>query len=264
MGAGAARTIAAAPTAWGSARRIRESIFGNPIRIAGSVAALTLFSEGWRQPWTPSPNGSGGAPRQGWINAADGNMYRPVVFHVRRRLQPSSAGQRLPRGLHVADAVQPATDVDHEYSVLDAQQHLRRPCRPSIRKGNVASTRGQTTFGDVSFTPRVLLHETQDFSVTFDFTILTPTGQQPLAGKTAVTPTLAFWYNLAGGWVVRGGVGDFVTTDGSGANSIISQLAIGQIRSPSMTCRSLATLRTTSPRSPTAPSTAAARRRASR
>src|SRR6185369_5808054 len=36
----------------------------------------TLFSEGWRQPWVPSPNGSGGAPRQGWINAADGNIYR--------------------------------------------------------------------------------------------------------------------------------------------------------------------------------------------
>ena len=28
----------------------------------------------------PSPNGSGGAPRQGWINAADGNMYRLWFF----------------------------------------------------------------------------------------------------------------------------------------------------------------------------------------
>jgi hypothetical protein len=93
---------------------------------------------------------------------------------------------------------------------------------------SAATTRSQTTFGDVSFTPRVLLHETQDFSLTFDFTVLTPTGQQPLAGKTAVAPTLSFWYNLAGGWVVRGGISDFVTTDGSGTNSIISQLAIGQ------------------------------------
>ena len=28
----------------------------------------------------PSPNGSGGAPRQGWINASDGNMYRLWFF----------------------------------------------------------------------------------------------------------------------------------------------------------------------------------------
>jgi hypothetical protein len=28
----------------------------------------------------PSPNGSGGAPRQGWINAADGNFYRLWFF----------------------------------------------------------------------------------------------------------------------------------------------------------------------------------------
>ena len=28
----------------------------------------------------PSPNGSGGAPRQGWINAQDGNLYRLWFF----------------------------------------------------------------------------------------------------------------------------------------------------------------------------------------
>jgi len=65
-------------------------------------------------------------------------------------------------------------------------------------------------------------------ALTFDVTVLTPTGERPLAGKTAVTPTVAFWYNLAGGWVVRGGIGDFIPTDGSGGNSLISQLAIGQ------------------------------------
>jgi hypothetical protein len=40
----------------------------------------TFFSEGWRKPWVPSPNGSGGAPRQGWINAAFGNLYRLWLF----------------------------------------------------------------------------------------------------------------------------------------------------------------------------------------
>ena len=35
---------------------------------------------GWDQAWVPSPNGSVGAPRQGWINATDGNMYRLWLF----------------------------------------------------------------------------------------------------------------------------------------------------------------------------------------
>jgi hypothetical protein len=91
-----------------------------------------------------------------------------------------------------------------------------------------ATSQNQLTFGDVSFTPRVLLHETQDLSITFDVTILTPTGARPLAGKTALVPTVGFWYNLAGGWVVRGGIGDFIPTDGSPGEALISQLAIGQ------------------------------------
>src|SRR5262245_51744814 len=80
----------------------------------------------------------------------------------------------------------------------------------------------------MSLSPRVLLHETQDFSVTFDFTVLTPTGTQPIAGHSAVTPTMAFWYNIAGGWVIRGGIGDFIPTKGDGGDVLISQLAIGQ------------------------------------
>ena len=35
-----------------------------------------LFSKGWNKPWVSPPNGGGGAPRQGWINANDGVFYR--------------------------------------------------------------------------------------------------------------------------------------------------------------------------------------------
>jgi hypothetical protein len=65
------------PEGLGICETITESIFGHPDPCCWDCLPLhTLFSEGWRQPWVPSPNGSGGAPRQGWINAADGNMYR--------------------------------------------------------------------------------------------------------------------------------------------------------------------------------------------
>lgn len=35
-----------------------------------------MFSKGWDKPWSSPPNGGGGAPRQGWLNAYDGVFYR--------------------------------------------------------------------------------------------------------------------------------------------------------------------------------------------
>ena len=60
---------------------ITKSIFGKPDpNTWRPLPLLTLFSEGWNEAWVPSPNGSGGAPRQGWINATDGNLYRSWFF----------------------------------------------------------------------------------------------------------------------------------------------------------------------------------------
>jgi hypothetical protein len=73
-----------------------------------------------------------------------------------------------------------------------------------------------------------LLHETRDLSITAELTVLTPTGNGPVAGKSALVPNFAFWYNIADGWVLRGGIGDSISTAGDGANTLISQLAIGQ------------------------------------
>ena len=60
---------------------ILESLFGKPDPDTWRPLPLsTFFSEGWNEAWVPSPNGSGGSARQGWINAADGNMYRLWFF----------------------------------------------------------------------------------------------------------------------------------------------------------------------------------------
>jgi hypothetical protein len=92
----------------------------------------------------------------------------------------------------------------------------------------VTTTQSHTGFGDISFTPRVLLHETQDFSLTAELAVSTPTGTRPLAGNTtSLTPNVSFWDNIAGRVVVRGGVGVLFPTDGSG-DEFIGQLAIGQ------------------------------------
>ena len=73
-----------------------------------------------------------------------------------------------------------------------------------------------------------MLHETKDFSLTAELAVVTPTGTQPLAGKTTtLIPAVGFWNNFAGGWVIRGGLGLAIPMNGSGDN-LISQLAIGQ------------------------------------
>jgi hypothetical protein len=96
------------------------------------------------------------------------------------------------------------------------------PSRPMV-----TTSRSHSGFGDLSFTPRVMLHDTKECSLTAELTVLTPTGNRPLAGNSSLTPNLGFWNNFAGGWVIRGGFGDLIPTH-RGGNTLISQLAVGQ------------------------------------
>ena len=164
---------------------ITESIFGKPDPNTWRPLPLsTLFSEGWNEAWVPSPNGSGGAPRQGWINAMDGNMYRLWFFTFAQGFNQRPEGQRLPRFLHALHAAEPSPGADHEHPLRAPQQRRQRLAHPSTRTSPTATTsKSHTGFGDISFTPRVLLHETKDFSLTAELAVVTPTGNQPLAGK---------------------------------------------------------------------------------
>jgi hypothetical protein len=219
----------ATPVEMGLLDTITKSIIGKPDPNTWRPLPLsTLFSQGWNEAWVPSPNGSGGAPRQGWINALDGNLYRLWFFTFAQGFNEAPASNAylgsytlltpLSRRLELITNVPfvVANNVSSGLPILN----------PS--GGTMATSQSQTTFGDISFTPRVLLHETQDFSLTAEMAVVTPTGNSPLAGKTALIPAVAFWNNFAGGWVLRGGLGiDFPLQDG-GKDTLIGQLAIGQ------------------------------------
>jgi hypothetical protein len=65
----------------GFVETITETICGKPDPDTWRPLPIwTFFSEGWGEAWVPSPNGSRGAPRQGRINAMDGNLYRLWFF----------------------------------------------------------------------------------------------------------------------------------------------------------------------------------------
>jgi hypothetical protein len=91
-----------------------------------------------------------------------------------------------------------------------------------------APPHSRTGFGNISFTPRVLLHETQDFSLTAELSVLMPTGNGGVSTKSTLTPAVQFWTNFPGRWVLRGGLGDIIPTQAGAHNDLISQLAIGQ------------------------------------
>jgi hypothetical protein len=223
----------AAPTAHrvetGIFDTITESILGEPDPTTWRPLPFsTFFSEGWLEPWVPAPRGSGGAPRQGWINAVSGNLYRLWFF-------TSAQGfNRPPRGDAYLGAYTLMTPLSRRLMLIT---NIPFVLRNNTESGlpfisppgpTVAMSRSHTGFGDLSFTPRVLLHQTRDFSLTAELAVLTPTGNHPLAGRTALTPAVGFWDNFAGRWVVRGGIGDLIPLGGGGSDTLISQLAIGQ------------------------------------
>jgi len=56
-----------------------ESLFGDVYAEPSTWERLTIadfFTKGWTRAWAGPPNGDGGAPRQGWLNAYDGVVYR--------------------------------------------------------------------------------------------------------------------------------------------------------------------------------------------
>ena len=165
--------------------------------------------------------------RQGWINATDGNLYRLWFFTF------AQAFNQGPKGNAYLGAYTLFTPLSRRLVLITNIPFVVRNNAGSglpiiSPTGLTPPSKNHTTFGDLSFTPRVLLHETQDFSLTAEMAVLVPTGDQPLAGKTALIPAFAFWNNFAGRWVIRGGIGDYIPLGGGGTDNLISQLAIGQ------------------------------------
>jgi hypothetical protein len=208
---------------------ITASIFGKPDPNTWRPLSIsTLFSEGWDEAWVPSPNGSGGAPRQGWINAADGNLYRLNFFTFAQGFNDQPKGSAYLGAYTLFTPLNRRLDlITNIPFVLRNDVETGLPINGGSRQTETR-TESHTGFGDITFTPRVLLHETKDFSLTSELAVTTPTGTEPLAGKTTtLTPAVSFWNNFAGRWVIRGGLGVAFPTDGSG-DELIGQLAIGQ------------------------------------
>ena len=190
---------------------ITKSIFGKPDPNDWQPLSLsTLFSEGWNEAWVPSPNGSGGAPRQGWINAADGNLYRLWFFTFSQAFNQGPMSNAYLGAYTLYDAVEPSPEADHEHPLRDPQQRCQRIAHHlAVRGGDDDDEEPHDIRRYLVHSPRLAPRDAR-FSLTAEMAVVIPTGNQPLAGKTSLIPAFAFWNNLAGRWVIRGGIGDYI------------------------------------------------------
>lgn len=198
---------------------IKGSIFGvdNPAPWA-PLYLSTLFREGWNEPWAVPPNGASGVPRQGWINTFDGFLARDFTF-VYEFTDHRADGR------------------DENLGVLQFHTPLSRRLWLGIDVPYVDGIQGAgglpsvTNFGDITITPKVLLHETENFSLSAGLSIQTPTGQTATgSGQTDLFPFLALWTDLGNGWSIRGGTGVDVPLDRSAMPDTVyvANLAVGQ------------------------------------
>jgi hypothetical protein len=215
---------------------IRASIFAKTNPAAWRPLPLrTLFREGWNEPWIEPPGGSKGAPRQGWINAADGNFYRNWFFvyafsHKRINGGNGHLGQYV---LYAPLNRRLGLIINVPFIVVNGTASRSSVFPPSL--GAPGVTRG-SGFGDITFTPRVMLFEAQGTALSAQLSIRTPTGSARSGdgGRASLTPQLQLWRNVADKWVVRGGFGVTAPTNHAAGNgpTLISQLAVGQTLLP--------------------------------
>lgn len=170
-------------------------VYANPERWR-PLSWGTLFSEGWDEPWVSPPKGLGGAPRQGWLNSADGVFYRLAVGG------PTYTAGREGRG---GDVWQGDLTL---YLPLSRRLELQLDL-PLVRATqDFAGSGTHSSFGDLRVSPRIMLSETRALSQSLSLTFVTPTGNNDTGtGLAAFLPNYQFWANWWSGLVVRGNVG---------------------------------------------------------
>lgn len=170
-------------------------VYGHPERWR-ELSLGDFFTEGWDRSWVSPPNGDGGAPRQGWLNADDGVFYRLGI---------ATFGWASSFGDH-GDQYTGGTTF---YFPLNQRFEFRLDI-PMFVANKGTGTDMSISAGDFAVTPRFLLTETKNFTQSLDVTLRAPTGDEKnFQHVAAVSPVYNFWWNAWQGLVVRGGTGGF-------------------------------------------------------
>lgn len=211
----------------GVLRAVVESLTGDVYAMPSRWHPLSIgsfFSEGWNEPWASPQNGEGNAPRQGWLNAADGVFYRLNIATFGYGHGTSGNGDSYTGG----DAI---------YTPLSRRFELQYDIPFVVSKQGSQGSSSHTSFGDFQITPRFILSETRAVTQSFNLTLRTPTGDTDTGnGVAAVTPNYQFWANWWQGLVLRGSFGMAIpyhnVDDTNSRSSAVGNLAMGYYFTP--------------------------------
>jgi len=196
----------------------------------------TLFTEGWDEPWVPQPDTSGDA-QQGWIDAADGSLYRLWFLSYNFTNHLSQGGNGNTGAYTIYTPLNRRLELITTIPFVTSQPTLNVGRQTFPNQGTMPPAIGHRTatgFGDLTFTPRVSLMEDDYFSLVAQTSIQIPTGYRRAgAGQAVLSPGLQFWSNFAEGWILRGGFSASVGTNRqAGGTTLLSQLALGRVLTP--------------------------------
>ncbi len=211
----------------GVLRAAVESLTGDVYAEPSRWRPLSLgsfFSEGWNEPWASPLNGEGGAPRQGWLNAADGVFYRLNIATFGYAHGTNGNGDQYTGG-------------DTLYTSLSRRFALQYDIPYVVSKQGSQGHPSHTSFGDFQITPRFILSETRAVTQSFNLSFRTPTGDKDTGnGVAAVTPNYQFWTNWWHGLVLRGGFGMAIpyynVHDTNSRSLLVGNLAVGYYFTP--------------------------------
>jgi hypothetical protein len=199
-----------------------ESLFGDAYSEARKsewhpLSLRTFFTDGWLEPFIDPPAGTGGAPRNGWVNSFEGSLFRAWFISFAFAENVNHNGNRYLAGYTI-------------WTPLSRRFEFRIDVPFVVSNKGGASDIYHDRFGDMIISPRFLLSETQDFGQLFALNVRVPTGSRVNGnGAESVSPHYQCWYNPFGNWAVRGGTGVTVPTSGPGASpSYFFNIGVGR------------------------------------
>ena len=204
-----------------------DSIYAPEDQTRWSPLTLgTFFSEGWDVPYVnPTAGdgglaGTGGAPRQGWVNSFGGTFFRAWFFAFAYDQGINS---------HIGNGYLGRYEIFVPFN-RRYEMEIRYDFIVSGKGGTSNTYHGNT--GDTNFIQRFQLSESKNFGQIFRVGILAPTGRQETGGGVAnVSPYYEFWWNAYDKWVLKGETGVIVPTNHaktSGYTDYHNLLSIGR------------------------------------
>ncbi len=197
---------AAAATAAAAADTPADTDLGGWTPLGSEPFGQELFAK-----WVPVPNGSSGAPRQGWLGTADGFFTREV---------------------HLAYTYVDVDGPDAEQGLARFHLPLSRRLWAGVEVPFYQDQGGDSDFGDITLNTQLMLVEKRNVSLNAGVGWRLPTGSDSFGnGVFAAQPQLNLFTDVGGGFSFRGRVAyDF--PDSGAPESFILNGAIGQTVTP--------------------------------